>query len=61
MNTHTRSFTEENSTGYPKFIAFCVATVHSPFYFAHTAPYKQLDKTREIQIFFIRIFPTIIS
>ena len=44
-------FTEESSTGYPKFVAFCVATIHSPFCFAHTASYKQLDRTQEIYIF----------
>ena len=44
MSTRTCNFTEESSTGYPRFVAFCVATVHSPFSFAWTAPYKQLGK-----------------
>ena len=44
MGTHTYSFTEESSAGYPRFVAFCVATVHSPFSFEWTARYNQLDK-----------------
>ena len=45
LGTLICNFTEESSIGYPRFVAFCVATVHSPFSFAHTALYRQLDKT----------------
>ncbi len=61
LGTHSSMFTEQvlvwlptsvillrkalQPAGYPRFVAFCVATVHSPFSFAHPASYKQLDKT----------------
>lgn len=52
--------TKESSTGYPRFVAFCVATVHSPFCFAHMAPYKQLENHKKLiyvhTIFFSRVF-----
>ena len=39
------NFTEERSIGYHRFVAFRIATVHSPFCFAQTVLYKRLDKT----------------
>lgn len=45
LGIRTYNFTEDSSTGYPRHVAFCAATVHSPFSFPQTALYKQLDKT----------------
>ena len=58
LSTHSSMFTEQvlvlvptsvilltkSSTEYPRFVAFSVATIHSPFSFAHTTSYKQPEK-----------------
>ena len=61
LSLYVCQLTEKNSVECPRFVAFCVATDHSPFSVVRTVLYKQPNKTLEIKLLFVdsfrRLFP----